>query len=690
MRVSSKRTDLSHAVSRWHWKAVARLAPVWLFVATLCPIGVGKGEEVIVEEILVTGTRVPQARDEKTVAAPISRLSREEIEAAGVPSLPEALSLLEGFHLTDTIGFGYGSVRLHQRGAGEFDHGVTLLDGVPLNDPADNSVSWREFPLEVIESVEVLRGGVSSTFGETLSGVVQLRLPEAVEEPASILRAGTGTFGRGRTSFTSLLGDEESAYLLHAGYEDIGGYREKSGFAGENVFFSSSTPLKEGMRLKVVGNFHKQEHTVPGALSRDQYDAGPKQPGSFIVGFDTNATHLSARWEWQSEGGTLSLLPYVRERATRSLDNSGGEGSTNVRRRGAVLQYAWQAKAASYTAGLEAGRSQYENSQRGSPFDLVDKESLALFADLTAPVGQYFNFSASLRFDRSDYNLKLHECGWDGTKCTYPVKFQEKRKAEGTSPKIGLTFNPSADHTLYASWSRAFLAPTGFQFTGMTAPFLANPNIEPQVAGGVEVGWRGKLGEGLSASVNVFSIRTDREIFFNPGTFANENLDTKRSGVEASLTRRRAGRLSTITYTHLQAKFDQSFTFFDTNIDGKSLPLAPKHRLTFRHARDLGEWTAALSGTWVSNFFPLNDLANFRQSEGYTLWNLQFVRSLPQGRFVIELNNLTDEKISSFPATNGRDPSKDTPECAETFTCFRENFRPLPAFHLFGGVEWRF
>lgn len=647
-------------------------------------------EELEVEEIVVIGTRLPEEREDKTVPAPVSRLSREEIEAAGVASLPEAISLLEGFHLTDTIGFGYGDARLHLRGAGEFDQGVTLLEGVPLNDPADNSVEWREFPLEVIESVEVLRGGASSTFGETLSGVVQLRLPDAVWEPVSILRVGGGTFGRGRTSFTSLAGDEESAYLLHAGYEDIGGYRRESGYLGENIFFASSNALADRMRLKVIGNFHEQKHTVPGALTQDQVIADPRQPGGFTVAFDSAMTHLSARWDWVMErGGTLSLLPYFRERTTRSLDNFGGEGSTNVRRRGAVLQFAGRAGAVSYTAGLEAGRSLYESSQRGSPFDTVKKEAWAAFVETLFSRGN-FSLTGSLRFDRADYDLKLHECGWDGEKCTYPVKFEGKKKAQKASPKIGLSYAPSFRHTFYANWSRSFLTPTGFQFTGMQDPFLANPEIEPQVAKGVEVGWRGQLGKDLSASVNLFSVRTDREIIFNAETFANENLDTKRTGVELNVSHEAKKSRTTLTYTNLNARFDQSFAYFGADINGKRLPLAPEHRLTLRHARHLGEWTAALSGTWVSEFVPLNDLAGFRKSDGYTVWNLRLSRSVPQGRFFIELNNLTDEKYSSFPASNGRDPAQDDPACPDAFTCRRDNFRPLPRFHLFGGVEWRF
>lgn len=59
---------------------------------------------------------------------------------------------------------------------------LVLLDGVPFNDAFGGWVNWGQIQLAAIERVEVVRGGGSSTWGNTaLGGVIQVvsRLPEA-------------------------------------------------------------------------------------------------------------------------------------------------------------------------------------------------------------------------------------------------------------------------------------------------------------------------------------------------------------------------------------------------------------------------------------------------------------------------------------------------------------------------------
>src|SRR5207248_926146 len=60
-------------------------------------------------------------------------------------------------------------------GGGETEYVTVLVDGVPLSQLATGQVNWDLIPLQAIESIEVVRGGASSLYGDAaVGGVVNL------------------------------------------------------------------------------------------------------------------------------------------------------------------------------------------------------------------------------------------------------------------------------------------------------------------------------------------------------------------------------------------------------------------------------------------------------------------------------------------------------------------------------------
>ena len=61
-------------------------------------------------------------------------------------------------------------------------------------------------------------------------------------------------------------------------------------------------------------------------------------------------------------------------------------------------------------------------------------------------------------------------------------------------------------------------------------------SLVPQTSDDYEAGIRHYFSDDFFVNVNVFRLDTDNEIFFNPVTYNNENLDgmTRRKGVEIS------------------------------------------------------------------------------------------------------------------------------------------------------------
>ena len=122
--------------------------------------------------VTVYGDRIPLAeRQILDAGAPISVVTREEIDASGAQSLQEVLAELPGVTLHNQTGNPREST-VDVRGFPQGNSTAVFLDGVRLNDLQDNSVRWDVIPLEDVERIEVYRGASGPLYGGgALAGV---------------------------------------------------------------------------------------------------------------------------------------------------------------------------------------------------------------------------------------------------------------------------------------------------------------------------------------------------------------------------------------------------------------------------------------------------------------------------------------------------------------------------------------
>jgi outer membrane receptor protein involved in Fe transport len=159
------------------------------------------GEEEYVEEITVTGSRIP--RVELTTAAPVTVLNRTQIESSGRPSIGDILqSIPEQSNAINTQfnNGGDGATRINLRGLGTA-RTLVLLNGrrfVAGGTGADASVDLNSIPTAAIQRIEILKDGASAVYGsDAISGVVNIitRKDFAGSEVSAF--AGISNFGDG-------------------------------------------------------------------------------------------------------------------------------------------------------------------------------------------------------------------------------------------------------------------------------------------------------------------------------------------------------------------------------------------------------------------------------------------------------------------------------------------------------------
>lgn len=136
------------------------------------------GEEEYVEEIVVTGSRIP--RVELTTAAPVTVLNRTQIESSGRPSIGDILqSIPEQSNAINTQfnNGGDGATRVNLRGLGTA-RTLVLVNGrrfVAGGTGADLSVDLNSIPTAAIQRIEILKDGASAVYGsDAIAGVVNI------------------------------------------------------------------------------------------------------------------------------------------------------------------------------------------------------------------------------------------------------------------------------------------------------------------------------------------------------------------------------------------------------------------------------------------------------------------------------------------------------------------------------------
>ncbi|MDX2033583.1 MAG: TonB-dependent receptor [Blastocatellia bacterium] len=136
------------------------------------------------------------------IAAPLQAASRRDVESSNALDLSEFLSRrLRGVHLNEIQGNPY-QADLNYRGytasplLGTPQGLSVYLDGVRLNQPFGDIVSWDLIPRNVIAEVALLPGS-NPLFGlNTLGGALAIRTKDGQSDPGAAFELGGGSFGR--------------------------------------------------------------------------------------------------------------------------------------------------------------------------------------------------------------------------------------------------------------------------------------------------------------------------------------------------------------------------------------------------------------------------------------------------------------------------------------------------------------
>ncbi|WP_269221062.1 TonB-dependent receptor plug domain-containing protein [Brevundimonas vesicularis] len=141
-------------------------------------------EAVNVDEVVVTGSRIPQANLRTT--SPVTQVTGEDIRVQGVTRVEDLVNQLpQAFAAQNsTVSNGAsGTATVDLRALGP-DRTLVLIDGrrMGYGSPNDTAADLNQIPGQLVERVEVLTGGAAAVYGsDAIAGVVNFIMKKDFE-----------------------------------------------------------------------------------------------------------------------------------------------------------------------------------------------------------------------------------------------------------------------------------------------------------------------------------------------------------------------------------------------------------------------------------------------------------------------------------------------------------------------------
>ncbi|QWE20078.1 TonB-dependent receptor [Polynucleobacter sp. AP-Kolm-20A-A1] len=268
-------------------------------------------------EVVVNASRSDTPLDRMTMNTTV--MTPEVLELAPEQTPDQILKNTPSVFLNDTPYYEKDPTgqSINMRGLGNA-RSLVLIDGVPALDPFYNTVQWNQVPMSSIESIEIVRGGVSSLWGNYgMGGVININTKN-ISNSKNEASVSYGSFGTGNVAVSKDLAVSDAMKLrFSADYFSTDGYVGPATISPAtlwgvtktlpNVATAQQAPLAPGMSNGSASNSNMR---MQGNMKFSQ-----DTDGFFRMGYSTMAD-LSSNYSFATNlvqttniaGGTTTKL----------------------------------------------------------------------------------------------------------------------------------------------------------------------------------------------------------------------------------------------------------------------------------------------------------------------------------------------------------------------------------------------
>ena len=464
-------------------------------------------------DMVVNATRSGTPLDEMSLNTTI--LTKEVLESSPDQTIDQVLKNVPGVFLNDVPYYQKDPTgqSINVRGLG-YGRTLVLIDGLPANDAFYGTVQWNLVPMSSIESVEFVRGGVSSLYGNYgMGGVININT-KTPKNSSQDVSASIGSFGTGNVAASKDLIVSDAMQMRFSA-----DYFSSEGFQNYATISPASPSNTKGMTTDVTknANIRLQNYFKPtqdtNAFLRMGYSTMADLSNNFAIAPNLIQTADVA-------GGSTTNLDVDKKvqvnayyQATNFYKQTANNAGTYINANytdpystlGASAQYTHDLKAAGidqYIVGVDARNISASNTTNnllssGAVNSVNYAQGQQNFYGL---LGQIKSNASAIPLETTlgarvdvwnSQTPTLYNAGSNGANPLYQ-SIPNKSKTQ-LSPSLGLVYKATDDLNLRSAAYQAFHAPSmnntlrsyGNNTTGYT---IANPNLTPETMTGYEVG----------------------------------------------------------------------------------------------------------------------------------------------------------------------------------------------------------
>ena len=608
------------------------------------------GDADALEPMEVSALRLETASE--NLPARIQVLDQADIEQSGAVDLVELLRREANLQVRSTSG---NSARASVAMGGFGENGglrtLVLLDGHRVNAIDMSAIDWYSIPLGLVESIEVIRGGQSGTFGNhAVGGVIKINTKLPNVKPSGSLEASAGSFDtfNARGSYSQWFGGIGLTIFGERAESD--GYRVNGDFktdaGGVRLDWGSESDVKGYLSWSLSSS----DFGLPGDLNAGTLASNRRQTTNPNDKGDERSAHARAGLSYDINDQWLleNRLGYQDREVSVNMPSVpfGGYLADTIYETfsySPVLHY--YSKEVDWLFGFDLSKDNLD-AKTNYGDSKYERKTLAFFSSTGLPLSEQWNLNGNFRVERAE-----NSGVYSGT------QLNEVNKDEWAGG-VGLIRDFGEENRAYVTIRRFYRYPATDEYMDFGTPAI-NQNLEPENGYEVELGTDWSI-DRIFLSGRIFRQWMQDEIIYDPlvGLFgSNVNLPkNRRMGLDFSIDWEITDSIrSGISYEYVKATFEEG------NYAGSRVPLVPESLLRlYIELHPVDSLWLNLGGSYVGESFRGSDFSNTAvKMKDYWLYDLGINYELSESATLFGgVENLLDEEYISTAFGTGLYPGE--------------------------------
>lgn len=609
-------------------------------LALLVPLSFGAWGQSTLPDVVVVASRFAEKFEDSMPQTTIIKGS--DIAQSGLTDVSQILQKLGNVPTRISLnGTQDMSIDLRGYGVNSDNNVVILLDGTRLSEIEGASARLSMIPVEVIDHIEIIRGGASVLYGEgATSGIINIVTKSQVGD-VSAISAKVGSYGSGETNVFASRQWDATMVSVFGKTLDTENYRKNNSTqvrsGGASLQWKPAPESTLGVRL-----FSDQQYTrLPGSLTLAQFQQNPRQtnnPNDYGTTDGNSATIFGSTIYKNTE--FKADLNFRNKNSNSTLPSLGGITTSsmevvNFSPRARVHDVFLHGNDLSFGVDVSSWNRTYSSIYPAFPaFSTINEKLTQTSSAFYAMDNWMINSDNRLSFGGRLEQIKKEVSNFN----TF-----SNPNSENALSAFEIQYTRSLNHKIqtYVRSSQGYRLPNIDDLRGSASGLL------PQTSTDYEIGFVFQRGLASNATVRIFKSDIHNEIMYDPVQFVNINLPgTQRQGIEIE------GNYQASDSVTVRGAWQKvNAIFVEGANSGKQVPLVPSF-----NAQAGIQWTLEPKKTLdasvrlVGQQYMDSDFSNTLDSiPFYWTADLRYSSRLTnRWAYVLAVNNLMDRRYYDY------------------------------------------